>query len=124
MAVAVTSMAERAAHLYQGYSLVAISNTQLFAGITINNAITTELKVEELTESNDNQVQLKCTLSTYNHAKKRSAPGYRCTVILSNQKELEKLKRTTIYAFFIVLQETQKHLRRLPTDNRNYGVIW
>tara|TARA_B110000090_G_C13378462_1_gene444836 strand:+ start:390 stop:1190 length:801 start_codon:yes stop_codon:yes gene_type:complete len=86
MAVAVTSIAERATRLYQGYSLVSILDTQLFAGITINNEITTELKIIELPASTDEKIQLKCTLSTYNHQKKRSAPGYRCTIVLSNKK--------------------------------------
>ena len=94
MAVAVTSIAERAMHLYQGYSLVSISDTQLFAGITINNEITTDLKVEELKTSTDNTVQLKCLLSTYNKQKKRCAPGYRCTVVLSSQRPVKPSRGT------------------------------
>ena len=87
LAVAVTSMAERTVRLYQGYSLSSIQDTQLFAGVTLNDRSTkTELSVEELPSTTDALVQVRCTLSTVDGKTGRSKPGYRCTVLLSSSR--------------------------------------
>ena len=89
LAVAVTSMAERATHLYQGYTLASIQDTQLFAGIAFNNRTTkTELSIEEMSTSTNELIELRCTLSIVDARSGRSKPGYRCTVLLSSGRDV------------------------------------
>ena len=89
LAVATTSMAERALSLYQGYRVSSIQDTVLFTGMTMDQTTTTELSVEEIPQSrggkDGDDVHVKCKLSIVD-ARGRSRPGYQCLVVLTSKR--------------------------------------
>ena len=89
LAVATTSMAERALSLYQGYRVSSIQDTVLFTGMTMDQTTTTELSVEEIPQSrggkDGDDVHVKCKLSIVD-ARGRSRPGYQCMVVLTSKR--------------------------------------